>query len=230
MTHGRQLLRVFLALFALHLAAACSQTGDFGRSGVDSTASYATTQASADERSEHFILTDEEREMSSRILRFLAMSHTEPWLHRAMLARAGVVEAEVDRTAYYTWIKSEQFASSRGPYNRLLNDISLDLASLPQTFAAICKVQEIDRRRKLASNSLVYLEPATRAATDERLSENRARIAEFTKALDFRYDAYVYALEHLLIEAPHEQARNVDAELSKLATANNSAFAGNFCI
>lgn len=218
------------AVIAVLVCAACSQTGDFGRSTANPNENYAVTHASAETRSEHFSITDEEREMNSRIHRFMSMSHTEPWLHRAMLARVGVVSGEVDRTAYYSWIKSTQFASSRGPYNRLHNDIRLDLASLPQTFAAICKVVKIDRRRSLALDNLVNVEPAMQAAANERFDENRGRINQFAEALGFRYDAYVYALEHLLIETPHEQARDVDADLSNLATASGAAFAGDFCL
>lgn len=222
-------IRLATAMVVLQVCVACSQTGDFGRSTADPTTTYAVTQASASERSEHFSLTDEEREMNARIQRFVSMSHTQPWLYRAMLARVGVVDGQLDETAYYAWIKSENFASSRGPYNRVHNDIRLDLASLPKTFVAICKVEEIDRRRELAVANLVNVEPSVEIAATERIGENRARISQFTTALGFRYDAYVYVLEHLLVETPHEQAREVDADLSNLATANNSAFADDFC-
>lgn len=208
---------------------ACSQTGDFGRVRVDPTYSYAVTQTSADERQAHFALTDDERRMNARIYRFLSMDHTDPWLHRAFLADVGVVQGELDETAYFAWMKSEGFASSHGPYNRLENDIRLDLLSLPQTFESVCKVQEIDRRRDIAAGNLVNIEPLTQAATQERLSENRARFTQFSVALEFRYDAYVYALEHLLIETPHEEARTVDALLSEMAVANRAAAAGDFC-
>lgn len=212
------------------LGAACSSTGDFGRSNVDPTRNYAVTRASLENKDEHFSLTDEEREMSARIHRFMAMPHVTPWLHNSFLAGALIERGEVDPSTYYAWIKSQRFSSSRGPYNRLHNDIRLDLASLPRVFSAICAVVEIDRRRNLALDRLVAVEPTVQAAAYERFSENRERISQFSAALGYRYDAYVYALEHLLVETPHEQARDVDADLSKLATASGAAYSGSFCV
>lgn len=174
---------------------------------------------------QQFLKTDEEREMEARIHRFMTLPRNESWLVRLFAAQDG--QAVV--SAYYHGLKAQGFASSRGPYNRLRTDIQIDLASLPATFGAICRVQEIDRRRQLAVDSLVNVEPDLYAAATARLQENRYAIAQFSGALDFRYDSYVYALEHLIVETPHEQARAVDADLSGLATANGSAQAHDFC-
>lgn len=207
----------------------CSQTSDFGRSTIDPTYTYAVTQASADDQAQHFALTDEEREMNARIYRFMSMEHTTPWLRQAFLGEVGARDGVLDERAYFNWLKTEEFSSSRGRYNRLENDIRLDLVSLPTTFEAICKVQEIGRRRDVAAGNLSNIEPETQGAAAERLLENRARIEQFTASLGFRYDAYVYALEHLLVETPHEEALKVDTALSELGTANQAAFANQFC-
>lgn len=218
----RGFLKALCILSALPLFAACAQTGDFGRSVP---MPYVTTLASAT-NGEQFRQTDEEHEMRARIHRFMTLPRAEPWLVRFF----EVAPTEgVNVNGYYQGLKSQGFASSRGPYNRLRTDIQVDLAALPAVFGAICRVQEIDRRRQLALDNLVNVEPELYATATARLQANRETIAQFSQALDFRYASYVFALEHLIIETPHAQARTVDAELSGLATANGAAQANDFC-
>ncbi len=163
--------------------------------------------------------------MEARIHRFMSLPRNEHWLVRLFSAQND--EAVV--SDYYHGLKAQGFASSRGPYNRLRTDIQIDMVSLPTTFEAICRVQEIDRRRQLALDSLVNVEPELHAAASARMQVNRDTIEQFNRALEFRYDSYVYALEHLIVETPHEQAQTVDAELSGLAVANGAAQAHDHC-
>ncbi len=54
-------------------------------------------------------------------------------------------------------------------------------------------------------------------------------IGWFVRSVGYRYDSYSYALDHLLVETPHEEAVGVDASLSQLAIYVETAERGDFC-
>ena len=54
-------------------------------------------------------------------------------------------------------------------------------------------------------------------------------IAWFVRALTYRYQSYNYALDHLLVETPHEQSRRVDDELQQMSLWVDRANRWDFC-
>src|SRR5690606_5695206 len=62
-----------------------------------------------------------------------------------------------------------------------------------------------------------------------RRAENQMAIGWFTRAIRYRYDAYAYALDHLLVETPHREAMETDGRLGELAAWVEAAERGDFC-
>ncbi|HWA19992.1 MAG TPA: hypothetical protein VG757_13440 [Devosia sp.] len=227
-----------LALLAL---AGCARpTGDFGRASdsvlhdeVMPRLGKMRAQGAGEPVSE-FNLADVEIEMRDRVWRYLTAPHAKDWyfdiaveLQRTRLAPMGKFNFKVD--LYYRWLTGEAYASSRTRYNRLTDDIEADIATMKATFAAICAVQGLDRQREVAAGGIDGLEPAMRQEALDRRAENRMVIGWFTRSVGYRYDAYSYALDHLLVETPHEEAIEADAGLSELAVWVDAAERDDFC-
>ena len=62
-----------------------------------------------------------------------------------------------------------------------------------------------------------------------RRDENDIHINWFVRALTYRYQSYDYALDHLLVETPHEQSLAVDEALRRLSVYVERAQRGDFC-
>ena len=165
--------------------------------------------------------TDEEREMHDRVWRFLRPQH----------GGGRLAGGKSDVGDYYRGLQRTDFRSSRTRFAALGGDIQSDIDMIPAAFETICEVREIDRRRAVALDGLGGLDPATAEGVAKRRAVNEAEIASFTSALGFRFDSYAYALDHLLVEAPHEEARDADGRLNELALlveeAENNAFCGS---
>jgi hypothetical protein len=180
-----------------------------------------------------FNLGDQERDMHNRVWRFLIAPHAGDWfmdtaveLQRTRIAGpGGDVKFKPER--YYKWLHQTEYRSSRVRYNRISDDVQSDINTSPQTFMSICRVIEFDRQRAVASRELNGL---SRGDVMARRAENDMSIAWFTRALRYRYDAYSYALDHLLVETPHEEAVAVDGRLSELAIWVERAERGDFCL
>lgn len=178
-----------------------------------------------------FNLTDEEREMRDRVWRFLVAPHAEDWfmdtaveLQRTRLTTATDTHFKPER--YYRWLRQTHFQSSRVRYGRLADDARADIDTAPTTFASICRVREIDRQRSIATRELRGLASGEVAA---RYAENEMVISWFARALQYRHAAYNNALDHLLVETPHEEAIEADARIGELAVYVELASAGDFC-
>jgi hypothetical protein len=221
------LIRGLAAATALALLAGCTArpTGDFGRAqpGVlhdEILPTLGASRAAAHgEPVSTFNLTDEEREMHDRVWRFLVAPHANDWfydtaveLQRTRLASNLDTSFVADR--YYTYLRGEQFQSSRVRYRKVANDIEIDIATIPSTFAAICRVIEVDRQRAIAVNNVTLAAPDAPAEV----------------ALTYRFASYSTALERLLVETPHEEARAVDAQLALMEPYVERARAGDFCL
>jgi hypothetical protein len=63
-----------------------------------------------------------------------------------------------------------------------------------------------------------------------RRTENQWHIDWFVRALNYRHDSYLYALDHLLVETPHEQSMGVDESLRRLRPWVDRANRGDFCV
>jgi hypothetical protein len=178
-----------------------------------------------------FNLTDQEKEMHDRVWRFLVAPHASDWfmdfaveLQRTRIAGALDRNFKIDR--YYRRLHQRRYASSRIRFRTLADDANIDVDTAPSTFASICGVLEVDRQRATAS---AELEGLGRAQVVERHAENQMFIAWFTRALSYRYESYNFALDRLLVETPHEEAIEADAEITALAIYVERAEQGDFC-
>lgn len=178
-----------------------------------------------------FNLADEEVEMHDRVWRFLNAPHARGWFDDASTEMrrtriSGAKESKVKVDAYYRWLHNKSYASSRVRFSTLAMSASLDIDTAPSTFASICAVLDVDRRRREASDGLRGLSAADVAA---RHAENLVFIDWFKRALRYRYDSYGYALDHLLVETPHHEAVDADAQISRLGIFVAQAEQGDFC-
>lgn len=231
---------VLVALLCATAACGPRPRGDFGRAqpGVlhdEIMPAIGSTRAQiAGEPVSSFNLTDQEREMHDRVWRFLVAPHAHDWFFEfaAELQRtrlSGASDHKFAPNRYYRWLQQRDFASSRVRYGKLGEHIQADLDTLPTTFLAICAVLEIDRRRGIAVAEISGLTAEARADAAARRHENAVRIDWFVRAVAYRHASYGFALDHLLVETPHEEAVLVDAMLSELGTYVAWAQRGEFC-
>jgi hypothetical protein len=220
------------------VATACARPlGDFGRAQdsvlhneVMPTIGKARAGISGEPVSA-FNLTDQETEMHDRVWRFLVAPHADDWfmdtaveLQRTRIV--GAVDRNFRKDRYFQWLHRTQYNSSRIRFRTVGDDARTDAGTAPETFDAICAVIEIDRRRAVASNELGGLSADNVAA---RRAENDMFIGWFTRALRYRYDSYQHALDHLLVETPHEEAVEADEHAGRLAYYVERAESGDFC-
>jgi len=220
---------------------ACARpTGDFGRATPSvlhdqiMPAAGAYRAAANGEPVSSFNLTDQEREMHDRVWRFLIAPHSRDWfydtaveLQRTRLSSNLDVSFLPDR--YYTHLRSTAYQSSRVRYRKVANDIAIDLATVPSTFIAICRVIEVDHQRSIAIANIQAPTADGNQQVAARKWENDQKIGWFTRALSYRYNSYSTALDRLLVETPHEEGRVVDAKLGELDVYVRRAQAGDFC-
>jgi hypothetical protein len=179
-----------------------------------------------------FNLTDEEVEMRDRVWRFLVAPHAKDWAwpYSAEIRPAkagGGTDKQVGK--YYRWLTGQRYASSRVRYNTIAAHVGADIGTLPSTFRSICAVVEVDRQRGVAVAEIDGLEPEKLELVDRRDRENGEFISRFVLALNFRYASYQYALDHFLVETPHQEAVQVDTALSQLIVWVERANARDFC-
>ena len=241
MGRARRALAASGLLIALALAGCARPVGDFGRAEPDPVhdtvmpALGATRAYLARQPVSAFNLTDQEQEMRNRIWRYLVAPNAFDWFQAnlAELMRTGIVPVSdkallpVDR--YYRWLHGQSYASSHTRFARVGDDVTVDIEMMPDAFAAICAVIEVDRERGVAANGVPHLEEAMKADAAKRQVENRTQIGWFVKAVRNRYGSYSYALDHLLVETPHEDAIAVNGKLTELDIYVEAAERGDFC-
>jgi hypothetical protein len=229
--------RALVAIALLGATAACARpVGDFGRAQPGALhdeilpAVGKTRAELAGEPVSNFNLTDQEREMHDRVWRFLAAAHARDWfydfsveLQRTRLS--GPLDHKFKADRYSRWLRQTDYASSRVRYSTVADHVTADLDTMPGTFRAICAVLEVDRRRGIAAGEVA----GTGGQALARKAENDMRIDWFVRAVAYRYESYGYALDHLLVETPHEEAVEVDGVLSALAIHVERARRGDFC-
>lgn len=229
------------ALIALVAGAGCvaRPTGDFGRAAPSWTHDEAMPTVGKwraglnKEPVSRFNLTDQEEEMHNRVWRFLVAAHAD-WFHDAAteLQRTrltGPLDHRFGISRYYDWLKNTRYRSSRVRYATVGDDIEKDLATIPGTFLAICAVIEVDRNRAISEGAFHAGDAAIGQDVAARKIENDTYIDWFVRALRYRYESYSYALEQLLVETPHEEARIADAWLGGLEHFVLRAESGDFC-
>jgi hypothetical protein len=218
---------------------ACARpVGDFGRakdSVLHDEIMPAVGRTRADLSGEpvsSFNLTDEEEEMHDRVWRFLVAPHAHDWFMDTVveLQRTRIVAArdhKFEPARYYRWLHETRYASSHVRFLTVADSARSDVDTAPSTFRSICRVLEIDERRALASRELQGLEYDEVAA---RRAENEMFIAWFTRAIRYRYEAYSYALDHLLVETPHEEAVEADSRIAEMQLYVEKAERSDFCL
>ncbi|MDB5474038.1 MAG: hypothetical protein JWP99_1341 [Devosia sp.] len=229
------------ALALLAVGCVARPVGDLGRAAPSFTHDTAMPVAGdyfarqRDEAVSSFNRTDGEEEMHNRIWRFLVAPHAKDWMFDSSveLQRTRIVAARdtgftIER--YYNWLRQTPYQSSRTRYATVGAHVQSDIDTLPTTFAAICRVIEIDRQRALALSGLRQgLAPDVAGDVAARKAENTASISWFVRALNYRFDSYDFALDNLLVETPHEQSLAVDESLRRLSGFVARASHGDFC-
>jgi hypothetical protein len=225
---------------ALLLGACARPVGDLGRAEPDVVHDDLMPAAGAlraevqGEPVSGFDESDEEAEMANRIWRFETSGHTRDWFfdtiaewRRTRLLPPGSATAfKADR--YYDYLHGTAYRSAPVRYATMVEDIEADLATIPDSFAVICRVETIDSQRRGAAAHLAA-GAAMHADLVARLAENSRQIGAFAEALRYRYDSYDFALDHLLIETPYPAARQVDADLRRLQLEVAFAERGDYC-
>jgi hypothetical protein len=222
-------------------ACAARPIGDFGRAEADPIhdqimPAIGTGRAwLGKEPVSAFNLSDEEREMRDRIWHYLVAPHAFDWFQASVveLQRTRILPVSgkslLPADRYYLWLHGEHYASSHTRYGRIGDDVTVDVELMPDVFASICAVLEQDRQRGVAANGIADLDEGTRGNAAAREFENQTQIGWFVAAVQNRYDSYNYALDHLLVETPHEEAVAVNGALSDLAVYVEAAQRGDFC-
>ena len=236
------MLRAVAGIGLLLLTAGCMTrpTGDFGRAS-DSVLHDEIMPAAGRLKTEYldkkpvstFNQTDQEREMHDRVWRYLTAAHAKDWSFNVSVefqrTRLGTTDQHFQIDRYYKLISSEAYASSRVRYNTMADHLSIDIDMMQPTFASICAVIDVDRQRAVAASEITGLEPAMRQEQVDRKAENDEKIAWFVRAIRYRYASYNYALEHLLVETPHQDAVRIDGLLSQMLTWVEKGERGDFC-
>jgi hypothetical protein len=234
--------RLVLGLVVAAALAGCvaRPVSDFGRarpSFTHDTAMPAVGGVAASIRKEpvsNFNMTDQEREMHNRTWRFVSAPHSKDWLFDSAveLQRTRLTSAtdfHFTEERYYNWLRREHYNSSRTRYSTVGRHILADLDTVSGTFAAICAVVEVDRQRQIAASGLPAVGADVRANMAARKTENDWHIDWFVRTLNYRYLSYSYALDHLLVETPHEQSMGVNENLRKLKPWVDRANRHDFC-
>ncbi len=226
-------LKPWLAAGLVLLLAGCAKpVTDFGRPQPNQIVEKFDLEAWA--RPDGFNLTNQEREMHDRIWRYLTAPQAAHWFVNLVIGPlpmrlAPEARSQADGSSYYHWLSGEPYNSSRARYARLTNDISSDIAGLPGVFDSICEVMEIDRQRELASQNVSAGEHKLLAEIAARRADNERAVEVFVWALGYRFDSYGYALDHLLIETPHEDAIGSDRQLTQFGAYLEAARQNDFC-
>jgi len=215
------------ALLALSLIG-CTETGDFGRpkpSFLNDVALPAAGTFAAAARGEPvspYVLTDDERELRDRAWRFVMPAHERAWFESilANLLRTRILPASLqpaDRTAYHRALMGDSFRSRASRYRRLSEDAVADLKLIGPFAVVAARVIAADRARLrgLAYVHALHEDDAHDAAA--RVAENRCLIGWVRHETLVRLESYRFALEHLFIAAPQNEAIAAERSLAQLA-------------
>lgn len=231
-------------------AACVRQTADFGRAAPGAAATAYRTQQNRrftpDEPAGELLaalgfrdrnavaFTDEEREMQDRVWRFVVAPHARAWMFdrsvRPQRQKVALLMDESFAPADYTaWLKAQRYRSSAVRFATVADHVEADIATAPATFEAICAVETLTDRRRIAIAEIDPTDPAIAAALANREAQNRDFVDWFVRALTAREAAYALALDRLLIETPDAAARQVNDALNRLAPYTERAKRREFC-
>lgn len=209
------------------LLGGCVERGDFGRVKSHSTwnglleTTGSVAAASRGEPASPYGYTDDERELRDRAWRFLVPAHEYAWFERALaeLAATRLLPPGVrggDPTVYHRALLSEGAVSPASRYRRLSEDAAADARLLPKLADVARRVFTADAVRLGALNHAATVSPADIAGAEARVAENRCLVSWIAFGLETRIAEYRYALEHLVIETPQNQAIPAERSLAFL--------------
>ncbi|TGD94829.1 hypothetical protein [Methylobacterium nonmethylotrophicum] len=203
-------------LLALPLVAACVQQGDFGRpaptawnSLIDAAGTFAAHERG--EPASLFPFTEDERALRDRAWRFLMPARERNAFEAALsnLTRARVLPVGwrlSDPTAYYEAITAGPFRSVVSLYRRLSDDLVADGRLIPAFAETAARVVRADLTRLQSLPFIATLDDRDVRSAAMRVAENRCLIAWVRLETAARSASYRYALEHLLVAAPEDEA------------------------
>ncbi|MEH3144751.1 MAG: hypothetical protein PGN34_05260 [Methylobacterium frigidaeris] len=221
-----RLPRLVLPLMALPLVAACAQMGDFGRpapsawnSLIDSAGEVAARERG--EPASFFPYTDDERVLRDRAWRFLMPARERSLFEAALanLTRARVLPVDwrpSDPTSYYAAVMGEPFRSPVSRYRRLSDDIVADGRLIPAFAETAARVVRADAARLKSLPFIRTLDDADVRSAAMRVAENRCLIAWVRVETGARSESYRYALEHLMLAVPGDEAVGAERALAFL--------------
>ncbi|MFE1603087.1 hypothetical protein [Methylobacterium sp. ID0610] len=215
-----------ILLLALPVIASCVQQGDFGRpaptawnSLIDAAGTLAARERS--EAASLFPFTEDERTLRDRAWRYL-MPARERSLFEATLAnltRARVLPADwrsPDPAGYFEAIMAEDARSPVSRYRLLSEDVTADGRLIPAFADTAARVVRADLNRLRSLPFIRTLDDEDVRSAAMRVAENRCLIAWVRREASLREQAYRYALEHLLVTVPGEEAIGVERTLAFL--------------
>ncbi|MFN0262858.1 hypothetical protein ACKTEK_03170 [Tepidamorphus sp. 3E244] len=170
-----------------------------------------------------FQLTDWEMELRARAYSMFMPMHRLHFFarHRAELVRTRVWPDEKYRihvASYYTALRAQGFISTPARYNALEQAIRADLALIEPFIVTAERVYADDRRRMDALRASAAAHELGVDA-EARIYENR-RVTDWAViAMQWRVEAYIFALDTTRIEMPSVRAVDVEMALRRLSAA-----------
>ena len=223
-TRAWRACRAFAAVTPLIALAGCAQTGDFGRPEgnlLTASAPLAGKAAAAIRREpvSWSPMTDDEEELRGRAWRYLMPAHERSMFTAALtqLRISRIFPAVIDgaRPRYYNSLTGVRFASLASRYQRLADDVIADRHLIGPFLLSAKRVRDADRVRIAALQQTRDLtQPQAQNAT-ARTYENAVLISWVCHGLSERLAQYRYALEHLVLDGPQQEA--VQAERALIA-------------
>lgn len=230
----------FLALF-VSLTACTSTQGDLGRpakNGVTESLMELGGEARAKLKGElysDFNRTDEEKLMRDKAWILIRPPHAKDWVSNNLWNLFSIrdvtvhVLTETQRTRltrevdsafnpknYYRALRSERYASHHVRYDRVTSDILQDRESFAAFVPVAERVVEMDKQRMDALRRLSDLDPRQMEDAYARVDENRRFIGWVWRALQYRMQAYAYAIKRLEVETPSPKVADANRALKRL--------------
>ncbi len=208
----------------LLLLSGCGLSGDFGRTRAslkgDDTHAWlgpAAYQPQSQPPWKHQLTEDERR------LRDYAFPLIDPPYERSqwygVLRDAGLTSRPwpyPDRSAYASKLFQTAYRSQTARYNRLIEDIRVDVTRLDPFYASARVVLDLDKKR---DRSLAYVSELSREERDNtvtRMRENESIVRWVNESVRERVESYRVALERLVIAAPSQMAVEAERALALL--------------
>ncbi|MGY2049985.1 hypothetical protein [Methylobacterium sp. JK268] len=220
------LLRRPFLLAALPLVASCVQQGDLGRpaptawnSLVDAAGALAAR--GRDEPISPFPYTDDERSLRDRAWRYLMPARERADLDTllANLARSRLVPPDgpsAEPAAYFEALAVGEARSPVSRYRRLSDDAVADGRLIPAFAEDAARVMRADLTRLRGLPFIRTLDDEDVRSAALRVAENRCLVAWVRREARLREAGYRFALEHLLLTVPGEEAVGAERSLAFL--------------